>query len=260
MRRILLLKSGIMHTIIRRIGPAFVYLFASIAGSLQAQSFHAALQLRNSHLWRGLEVATGLVYTGNLELSGENFYGGSWAGGDATGDYKEFNHYVGYRSVKNRLRVELWDIYNFSPGATYNNSEYFNYKASETGRFWDFRSFYTISEAIPLELSWNAVVFGRDRNQDNSGNKYSYFASVEYPFLRRADLNVNGRIGYADALRSMGERNNFFASRNGLSEISLIITKQLSVASWQVPVGFWLMWNTVDQNAFLQFSVQLFSF
>lgn len=237
-----------------------VCLLMSLGISAHGQNLHSSLQLRNSHLWRGLEVATGLVYTGNLELTGDNFYGGFWAGGDATGSYKEFNHYVGYRNAKNRFRLELWDIYNFSPEAAYNNTEYFNYKAAETGRFWDFRSFYTISNDFPLELSWNAVVFGRDRNADNTSNKYSYFASMEYPFLRKSDLVVSGRVGYADALRSLGERNNFFASRSGLSEISLIVIKPIPVGSWNIPIGIWAMWNTVDQNAFLQFSVQAFSF
>ncbi len=245
---------------VKSLGRLFLSLFVSIAFSVEAQNLHSALQLRNSHLWRGLEVATGIIYTGNVELSGANFYGGFWGGGDATGDYTEFNHYVGFHSVQSRLRFELWDIYNFSPGANYNNREYFNYTASETGRFWDFRSFYVLSNQFPLEVSWNAIVFGRDRNTDNTGNRYSYFASLAYPFLRKDDLVVSGRIGYVDALRTMGERHNFFASRSGLSEVSLIISKQVPIGSWRIPIGVWAMWNTVDQNAFLQFSVNVFSF
>ncbi|MFP3693411.1 hypothetical protein SB784_35650, partial [Burkholderia sp. SIMBA_048] len=87
---------------------------------------------------------------------------------------------------------ELWDIYNFSPNANYNNKEFFNYNARETGRFWDLRSFYTISEKVPLTLSWNTVVFGRDRDQDNTQNKYSSFVSAEYPVYKKEDLEVRG--------------------------------------------------------------------
>lgn len=249
-----------MYAPLRKVLQVLSYLPILLGFSAHAQSLQSAMQLRNSHLWRGLEVATGLVYTGNLELTGENFYGGFWGGGNATGTYTEFDYYIGYKNLNKRVKVELWDIYNFSPEATYNNTQYFNYSRAGTGRFWDFRSYYTISKRFPLELSFNSVVFGRDRNLDNTQNKFSYFASIEYPFLRRNDLAVRGRVGYADALRPSGEPSNFFATNRGFSEVSLIIEKKLPVGTWEIPLGFWAMWNTVDQNAFLQFSVQLFSF
>ncbi|MDQ1806209.1 hypothetical protein RAH57_19650 [Chryseobacterium sp. CKR4-1] len=223
------------------------------------QKLHSALQLRNSHLWRGQEVSSGFIYTGDVHLDGKNFYGGFWAGGNADGSYKEFDNYIGYKNK--HLMVELWDIYNFSPGATYNNKEFFNYNASETGRFWDFRSYYTISEKLPLVLSWNTVVFGRDRDRDNTHNKYSSFVSTEYPFYTKENLAVRGRIGYAFALHNpKGEKGNFFAQEAGFNEISLIITKTFSIAGYQLPVGIWGMFNPVGNNAYLQFSVHAYSF
>jgi len=223
------------------------------------QKLHSALQLRNSHLWRGQEVSSGFIYTGDVHLDGKNFYGGFWAGGNANGSYKEFDNYIGYKNK--HLMVELWDIYNFSPGATYNNKEFFNYNASETGRFWDFRSYYTISEKLPLVLSWNTVVFGRDRDRDNTHNKYSSFVSTEYPFYTKESLSVRGRIGYSFALHNpTGEKGNFFAKEAGFNEISLIITKTFSIAGYQLPVGIWGMFNPVGNNAYLQFSVQAYSF
>lgn len=235
--------------------------FSIVVGNLalNAQELHSALQLRNSHLWRGLEVSAGLIYTGDLHLDYKNFYGGFWAGGNVDGSYKEFNHYVGY---KNRhLVLELWDIYNFSPNATYNNKEYFNYSARETGRFWDFRSYYTISEQFPLVLSWNTVVFGRDRNDMNTANKYSTFVSGEYPVYKKENLEIRGRVGYSFALNNTnGEKDNFFAKDAGFNEISLILSKSFSIEGYKIPIGIWAMWNPVNNNAFLQFSVQVYSF
>jgi hypothetical protein len=226
---------------------------------LYSQEIHSSLQLRNSHLWRGSEVAAGLVYTGDLHLDFKNFYGGFWAGGTADGSYKEFNNYAGYKNK--RLTLELWDIYNFSPEATYNNDEYFNYKARETGRFWDFRSYYTISDHIPLQLSWNTVVFGRDRNSSNTQNRYSSFVSGEYPLYRKENLEVRGRVGYSFVLNnSEGEKSNFFARKAGFNEISLILSKRLEIGGYPIPLGLWAMWNPVDNHAFLQFSVQLYAF
>ncbi|SIR56211.1 MULTISPECIES: hypothetical protein [Chryseobacterium] len=234
--------------------------FSIIVGSmsLSAQEIHSALQLRNSHLWRGLEVSAGLIYTGDVHLDFENFYGGFWAGGNADGSYKEFNNYIGYKNK--HLVLELWDIYNFSPDALYNNKEFFNYSAAETGRFWDLRSYYTISDQFPLILSWNTVVFGRDRNSKNTGNKYSSFVFGEYPVYKKENLEVRGRIGYGFALNNRGEKNNFFAKDAGFNEISLIISKSFTIEGYKIPIGIWGMWNPVNNNAFLQFSVQAYSF
>ena len=37
------------------------------------------------------------------------------------------------------------------------------------------RSYYTISDRIPLILSWNNTVISEDRNKENTHNKYSTF-------------------------------------------------------------------------------------
>jgi hypothetical protein len=225
-----------------------------------SQKIHSALQLRNSHLWRGQEVSSGLIYTGDVHLDGKNFYGGFWTGGNVDGSYKEFNNYAGYKNK--HLTVELWDIYNFSPDATYNNKEFFNYNANETGRFWDLRSYYLISDKIPLTLSANTVVFGRDRNKENTENKYSSFVSAEYPVYKKEDenLEVRARVGYGFALNHAGEKSNFFAKKDGITEVSLIVSKTFMIAGYKLPIGIWGMWNPVGNNAYLQFSVQAFSF
>ena len=139
---------------------------------LYSQELHSSLQLRNSHLWRGSEVAVGLVYTGDLHLDFKNFYGGFWAGGTADGSYKEFNNYAGYKNK--RLTLELWDIYNFSSDATYNNEEYFNYKPRN-------RTFLGLQvllhQCIFLYIELEYSYFGRDRNSSNTQNNIL----VSYP-------------------------------------------------------------------------------
>lgn len=236
----------------------YFLLFFSILSNMYAQNIHSNFQLRNSHLWRGIEVSTGIVGTGDLYLDWKNMYIGCWGGSNSEGTYKEFNHFIGYKT--SGLTVELWDIYNFSPNATYNNKQYFNYSAGQTGRFWDFRSSYKISEKVPLILSWNSVVFGRDRNEENTQNKYSYFTSAEYLVYRKDSLEISLRVGYSDALINTNEKGNFFAHNKGFNEVSLIVTKQIPFINYKIPVGIWAMWNPVDNNAFLQFSAQVYSF
>ncbi|MCJ8165016.1 hypothetical protein MKJ04_09190 [Pontibacter sp. E15-1] len=243
----------------RKVNLLSIIFFILGAGTALGQELHSSLQIRNSHLWRGLEVATGLVYTGDVKISYKEFYGGFWSGGDASGSYKEFNNFIGYKNQG--LVLELWDIYNFSPEATYNNKEFFNYNSQETGRFWDMRSNYTISTALPLTLSWNTVVFGRDKTTESRESKYSTFVSAEYPLYKKQGLEVRGRAGYSFALnQGKGETANFFANDAGFSEISLIVSKDLEVQGYKIPLGIWGMWNPVNENAFLQFSAQVYSF
>jgi len=226
---------------------------------LYGQEIHSSLKLRNNHLWRGMEVAAGLIYTGDIQLRYKDVYGGFWVGGSADGSYKEFNNFVGYR--KKRLQVELWDIFNYSPDAAYNNREFFNYKARETGRFLDFRSNYTLSDQLPLKLSWNTVLFGRDRNVANTQNKYSSFVAAEYPIYKNEQITLQGRIGYSFALNpAVGERANFFSHKAGINEISLLVERNLNIADYRIPLGLWGMWNPVDNRAALQLSLQVYSF
>lgn len=147
--------------------------------------FHLDARLSNNHLWRGIEVADGMVLTSNLSytfLKG-HVCAGFWGGSNTTGQYKEFNNHLSFQ-VKG-LSLAFWDTYNFSPQATYNNKEFFNYKASETGRFLDAIVSYRFEGKFPVYISWSTIIFGRDRNLSNTENKYSSFCYVEYPLYAK---------------------------------------------------------------------------
>ena len=66
----------------------FVVLFSSL--HLQAQ-LHFDVNVQNMHLWRGIEVADGLVLTSNVSVSDSKnrFKLGVWGGTNANGSYKE---------------------------------------------------------------------------------------------------------------------------------------------------------------------------
>ena len=75
--------------------------------------FHLDARLSNNHLWRGIEVADGMVLTSNLSytfLKG-HVCAGFWGGTNTTGQYKEFNNHLSFQ-VKG-LSLAFWDTYNF---------------------------------------------------------------------------------------------------------------------------------------------------
>ena len=119
--------------------------------SLEATAqLHMKANLQTNHLWRGIEVADGLVITGDVNYSLCNglFNLGFWGGTNTQGTYKEFNNHISFQYKG--FSLALWDTYNFSTGATYNNKEFFNYKAHSTGRFLDAILNYYCGERFPL--------------------------------------------------------------------------------------------------------------
>ena len=109
-------------------------------------------------LWRGIEVADGLILSSDLSVSDPSgrFTVGFLGGSNTRGSYKELSQYIIY--THGRFQIKAIDTYNFSPGATYNNKEFFNYKPDETGRFIDLMLNYTGDRKFPLELSLSTLV------------------------------------------------------------------------------------------------------
>ncbi len=222
---------------------------------------HFDATLATNHLWRGGEVASGLVITSSVSVtdSKERFTGGFWGGTNATGEYKEFNSFVSYTS--DHVTVELWDTYNFSTFATYNNQEFFNYNTSTTGRFLDATVKYRFDEEFPLHLSWSTILFGRDRNAENTENRFSTYCYAEYPIYDQNSWRADGGMGVAFALNPEGSRANFYGTQGGVVHVSLKITRKVRIVeNYTLPISFLSVWNPQDNSAYMQLSAEIFSF
>ncbi len=218
-----------------------------------------SVDIQNMHLWRGMEVADGVVVTTDISISDskDRFTVGMWGGMNSTGSYKEFDYYFSY--THNRVKFLLWDIYNFSPNAEYNNSDIFNYKPDRSGRFIDATISYTVSNKFPLLLSWSTIIFGRDRDEDNQENRYSTYCSMEYPIYRydkwRCDVSVGG--GFA---LNTSNGVNFYSEKGGVLEAKIKLTYDLKIRNHTMPISTAVMWNPQSGDGFMQLGVQLFSF
>lgn len=231
----------------------------TLSTALYAQ-LHMSANVQNMHLWRGIEVADGIVITTDLHLSmlDEQLNVGFWGGSNSEGTYKEFNYYANY--TYQGFALALSDTYNFSPEATYNNSEFFNYKASETGRFLDATLSYSFAEQqLPLTLSWSTVLFGRDRDSDNSYNRYSTFCNAEYMVYQKEAWQVDAGIGGAFALKGDDEAH-FYGEHAGIVHLTTKVTNTLAIGNYELPLFVCAMWNPMTDQAFLQLGAQLFAF
>ena len=182
----------------------FLLILGWCIDSVHAQ-LHLNAKLQNNHLWRGMEVADGIVLLTdfNYSMADNHVTVGLWGGVNSEGSYKEFNHYLSLKA--GGWHLDLWDTYNFSPGATYNNKQYWNYSAHETGRFLDMTVGYRFDKKkIPLALSWSTVVFGRDRNSDNTQQKYSTFVYAECQLYNNNGWKVDTGRRRCTLLRHQG--------------------------------------------------------
>ncbi|MFI3283260.1 MAG: hypothetical protein SNG10_07105 [Rikenellaceae bacterium] len=215
--------------------------------------------IKNSHLWRGGEVADGVVITTDVyyETANENFRFGFWGGANSTGDYKEFNNYINY--THGGFSFTLVDTYNFSENATYNNEEFFNYSPSQTGRFLDATVEYEFGKKFPLSLTWATIVYGRDRDDENHHNRYSTFCSVSYALYNRGSWHIDANISSAFAIDDVHSAN-FYGQETGTVEVALTVQYILSINNYNIPVYTKAMWNPQSNEGFLELCAQVITF
>lgn len=227
---------------------------------------HLKTNVQNMHLWRGMEVTDGLVFTTDLSVTDkkEHFTLGLWGGMNTKGSYKEFNHYISY--ADQGFKIAFWDTYNFSPGASYNNKEYFNYKSDETGRFIDATVSYDFKRLLPLRLSWSTIIYGRDRDKQNTKNLYSTFVYGEYTVYDDVHWNVSPGIGAAfalspdKALSATGKAYHFYGNNPGIVHLCLNVMYKLRILGANFPVSVMALWNPQSSKGYFQVGVQLISF
>lgn len=218
-----------------------------------------SLQLKNMHLWRGLQVTNTALGAVDLHLKDKSnsFTAGLWGGAGFTGDYKEFDYYMSYS--KSGFTVALWDIYNFSKDATYNNRQVFNYSARDTGHFIDISVAYRFQGSFPLNISWATVIFGRDRGVLNEKNLYSTYVSMDYPVLRGGIVDVDLGVAGAFALNPEdGTDAHFYAKDAGIVNINVTVSKKLKFGNYTLPVSVMGMFNPANNEANLQIALDIF--
>lgn len=214
------------------------------------------VDVRTMHLWRGIEVSDEVNVATDLHFKTKNntFKLGLWGGAGVNGNFKEFDYYTSY--TIEGLTIALWDVYNFSPGATYNNRQAFNYKASETGHYIDAMLSYRISDKFPLKIFYSTIVFGRDRGPLNDGNKYSTYIELEYPVIAEKGLRLDAAIGGAFSYKT---KVNFYGNTAGIVDIHLRLVKDVYIAGYRLPIYIMPMWNPQGNNVNMQFGITLFS-
>lgn len=223
--------------------------------------FYLHSQVKSMHLWRGIAVTNSVVLAMDAGVSTKDgkLKAGVWGGYGTNGEYREFDYYAIFSPVKN-LSIAIWDIYNYSSNATWNNNDIFEYTADKTGRFIDLSVSYTISDEVPLNLYWATVIHGRDRSTENDKNLYSTYVQVSYPVVKNKAIDLDLLVGGAFALSPEKENKDrhFFGPKPGLANVGFIMGKTLNFGRYQLPVNATASWSPINDTGNVQLAFNIF--
>ncbi len=236
-------------------------LAALVAVPAQAGDYlHVNAGLETAHLWRGMEVSDGLTYNADLSVSdkADHFRLGIWGGGEFTGDYKEFDYYLSY--AINGFSVSVWDIYNYSDDAP-GNKKIFNYKPNHTSHFIDAGIAYNFGAVskVPLTLSWNTIIAGRDRGSTGDHNLYSTYIAASVIAYDNNKWNVNPSIGCSFAFDPEdGSDANFYGGHKfSVVDLRCNVTYKLRIKNYPLPITVGAMWNPDANKGYFRAGITL---
>ncbi|SHE58089.1 hypothetical protein [Pedobacter caeni] len=255
---------------LKNVGVAVAMLLLSVP-TLQAQDstalnqsekikkykpFDANLQLRSLYIWRGFKVSDAPISNVDLHYKSKDgsFQTGFWGGASLNGNYKEFDYYVSY--TKKGFTISVWDINNFSD---FPNANLFNYKKGTTSHFIDAGIAYKFDFKLPLTLSWNTIVAGRDtyvKNNGKLGNAYSNYVQLDQ-VLWQDEENSNLHV-FAGGGFAFGREQNFYGNRPNVVNAGLTYNKDLLLFKYRLPVSATAMFNPERKIGTLQLVASIF--
>ncbi|HJT75399.1 MAG TPA: hypothetical protein VJ720_15290, partial [Chitinophaga sp.] len=217
--------------------------------------FNVNLQVRNIYIWRGFRVSNAPISDIDVHYLSKDgsFQAGFWGGAGFDGTYKEFDYYLKY--TKGGFSAAIWDINNFTD---FPNAGLFDYKRSTTSHFVDVGVAYSFNMKLPLTVSWNTIVAGRDTYVKENGdraNAYSNYVQLDQVLWKQADYNLHVFVGGGFAF---GREQNFYGNKPNVVNAGFTLNKDLVIFSYHMPVSATVMFNPEKKIGGLQLVANLF--
>lgn len=228
----------------------------SVVVKEEKKPFNVNLQVRNQYLWRGFRVSSAPISDVDMYYLSKNghFQAGFWGGASFNGEYKEFDYYVKYTT--GGFSAAIWDINNFSD---YPNAKIFDYDRGTTSHFVDVGVAYSfLKMKLPLTLSWNTIVLGRDyytKPNGDLGNAFSNYVQVDQTLYKNKDVNVHAFVGGGFAF---GREQNFYGDHPNVVNAGITVNKDLVLFNYHIPISATAMFNPEKNYGGLQLIANLF--
>jgi hypothetical protein len=220
------------------------------------------VDLKTSHLWRGLVINDGMTATGYIHYAlgkERNLSVGFWGGAGFDGKYTEINYFIQYQ--KNNFSIGLWDLFNTTG---IEKPEVFNYNKTSTTHLIDLRTSYRFPAVFPLRIEADILLYsGLNDRELNDNNEYrsrnSTYIEISYPIIRDQNVNLNLFMGAAFPLN--GNKHlytNKVESGFDIVNAGMTVTKNIEIFEYKLPVSATAMWNPANKMARIQLEVGLF--
>ena len=166
-------------------------LFLTIGFALYSQndeskfSANASFKIVSKYMFRGIEMTKDPNIVGEAYIGYKGWTLGMWATTNYSGTYYEPDIYISF-APKNFV----FTLYDFDTGQ---GKDYFNFNNQNTTHIDELSIKYTVSEKIPLSLTFGTIIWGADKkiNFYNStgqavlkdANNFSTYVEAVYPFV-----------------------------------------------------------------------------
>lgn len=199
-------------------------------------AFHADVVSR--YVWRGMDQGQGASVQPTLELNYGGFSLGAWASTSIAKvtDVDEVDLYVSYAT--DHFSATLTDYY-WNGGA----ADYSDYK---NDHYFELGLNYTVSDNVPLSLSWNTILFGGkswEMDEDDDRMFSSYF-NVSYGF------DVHG-VSLTPAI-GINPWKSQYDDGFSVMDITLTAAKDFQITDkWTLPVQAQFIVSPATEKAYL---------
>lgn len=218
-------------------------LFTGIQGmpGIKAQEINAGADLVSNYVWRGSKCGDA-SFQPSISLGYKGLSFTAWGSTDFTGDAFELDLTAAY--AIGSLELALTDYY---VATDINTQPYFDYKRG-AGHVFEGTIAYTISEKIPLKLSWNTYFAGTDNAY--SKQDYSTYVEASYPFALWG-VDMGGELGITPWKGA-------YADGFNVVNIGITASKTFQLSGkFSLSPYTKLIFNPADNKAFMVFGVTI---
>ena len=154
----------------------FIFLALLSFGFLKAQntsSFHLGLTAQSKYMWRGIEYGTSPVLFPTISYNNNGIYIYGMGGYATDGSHQEVDLGISY--TFNDVTLSINDYY--YPTAVGQSDNYFNFKGSETGHWFEGCLQYA-PQKLPIWALLSTYFAGADKNPTSGNNAWSSYAEI----------------------------------------------------------------------------------
>lgn len=215
-------------------------------------NYHLGVDLQTKYIWRGMEMISNdaaPVLFPNINYSNKGFYAYVMGGYSINGKYSEVD--LGLSYTYKWIAIGVNDYY--YPTTTTPQDQYFNFKARETGHW--FEAVVTIApEKIPVFLTISNFFGGADKNLDGK-QAYSTYAELgaHYDFLNDHQIALAAGMAFNKSCY------NGYDHGTGVCNVELKYTYNLTLNNSVLPLSVAYIINPVYEKAHVNF-IANFSF